>query len=427
MKSKTKLPNKYSKTYNNLRQFLRLLSYGCYHRNIFKKFNINPRSYDDDLRQLRFFLPPKHLQETHHQKKSHFTFAGDAYHGSNNYLIHSFKIKSLLPSYCLYTITLLQTIYASAVPLSLNDLCEKIEYALTKYGGNDDADVTNALRRRLKELVELGLVSKQKSPSNSLECLYGKIQNPLSGLRAENAIALQMAIHFYKNIALLSVPGYDLEHTLCKMYKLPTTLSNNYQFKNNNYVRILDEEILFTIVSALKQQQLLVIHMNPYEITPSTDKLVLPIALQTDYHYNRQYLIAESYPNPDNLKHSNTIMIRIDAIREALPQKTTKISPPASPPAPCQIIELRCTYSSADERSYLLHAFHERCLQTEITQNGAGFFHCNILIQDPRKLLPWIRTLHSHIEILPSPTHHLRERIKKDLKEALKNYDQLVQ
>ena len=39
--------DKYRKQYYPLREFIRLISYGCYHRSLFPEFGIAPRSYDD--------------------------------------------------------------------------------------------------------------------------------------------------------------------------------------------------------------------------------------------------------------------------------------------------------------------------------------------------------------------------------------------
>ena len=90
MRKNSKTINKFHRSHAGLRKFLRLVSYGCYHRNLFSKHAITPRSYDDLLRQIRFFVPEKNLQMTRHNKYSYFTFVGDFRHGTRIIFIRRF-------------------------------------------------------------------------------------------------------------------------------------------------------------------------------------------------------------------------------------------------------------------------------------------------------------------------------------------------
>lgn len=98
----TKSKDKFNSSHENLRKFLKLVAQGCYSRNLFAQYSITPRTYDDFLHQLRFFIPEQNIQVTFHDKCAYFSFGDNLERGSNNYLHASFLLKSLLPEHCLH-------------------------------------------------------------------------------------------------------------------------------------------------------------------------------------------------------------------------------------------------------------------------------------------------------------------------------------
>ena len=117
-----KILNKFNRSHAGLRKFLCLLSYGCYHRNLFMRHNITPRTYDDLLRQVRLFVPEKNLQTTRHDKCTYFTLIGDFRHGTEN--------------------------------LTFPEIMTRVEKILEERRPNFlDADLPQTLRRRLNELI----------------------------------------------------------------------------------------------------------------------------------------------------------------------------------------------------------------------------------------------------------------------------------
>ena len=127
---------------------MRLLSYGCYHRNLFMRHNITPRTYDDLLRQVRLFVPEKNLQTTRHDKCTYFTLIGDFRHGTENFYCASFKLKTLLPEQCLYKIILLQVLEGDR--LTFPEIIARVEKILAEHRPTLlDADLPQTLRPNL--------------------------------------------------------------------------------------------------------------------------------------------------------------------------------------------------------------------------------------------------------------------------------------
>ena len=418
---------KYSKSYENIRRFLRQISYGCYHRDCFPRLGTKVRSYDEALRRLRFFMPSAHLQETRQQRYTYVTFCGDAYHGCDNYLVHSFQTKSLLPAYCLYTLSILQLLYASDTPLTMDEIIVQVNDALTIYDTvdqikqrNNKTDITegyndNSIRRRTKELIQDGWLAEQTS---GRIIRYKKVVNPLKNLPVDDALELYYAVNFYKNTSLLNTPGHYLSDTLQKLYAFELPVLTCYQFKSNNFVRILDEETISTILQCMKTQ-----HTLSYTHGAMSKKDALkqriPLQLETEYTYNRHYLIVAHEKKLQRLRIDHMENVSIDSSMTIPAKKIPHTEKDHS-------IHIRFTFALPTDRTHILRKIQNRYPSATITYLSETSMECNFSVMDPRKLLPWLRTFHPYAEILPSPTHHLRERMISDIREALKNYDETI-
>ena len=284
MSKNPKILNKFNRSHAGLRKFLRLVSYGCYHRTLFSRHDITPRNYDDFLRQVRFFIPEKNLQVTRHEKCSYFTFVGDFRHGTKNYFYSSFLLKTLLPKSCLQKIILLQ-ILEGVEPLPLPEILKRAEHLSAEYDPESfGEDLSQNLRRRLNELIDSGLVRRAESAN---KICYEKISNPLEKLSADDAKDFFVALNFFRNIAPIGTAGYFLCDSLKNFYVAPEPDREIFQFRNNNFARILDDDILLTIIEAFRRGKKIVVerdHHAPIAVTPC--------AVETNFLYSRQYLVA---------------------------------------------------------------------------------------------------------------------------------------
>ena len=403
MRNKPKTINKFHRSHASLRKFLRLVSYGCYHRNLFAKHAITPRSYDDLLRQIRFFVPEKNLQMTRHGKCSYFTVVGDFRHGTKNYFYSSFLLKTLLPEHCLQKIILLQVLEdAGALPAA--QILSRAEQVLTDHKPDSvEADLFQNLRRRLNELTDSGVVRKIKADG---KVLFKKFSNPLGELSADEVQLLLSALEFYRNVAPPGTLGYFLCDTLKNDSKDGREI---FQFRNNNFSRILDDDILLTIAEAFRRRKkLLVERENKMPMT------VTPVAVETDFLCSRQYLVA--------LRQKELMSLRIEKITVA--NLTNCDSEPIAPSRQrLREIRLLIHFKDADERRR-----REKILTDELPARiveEAEKVICFVETPDPLQIYPRLWKFQPWAEILAGKDG-LRDRMHRDVQEALKNYEKSV-
>lgn len=399
-KSSTKFKNKFSKSHENLRKFLKLVAHGCYSRNLFAQYSITPRTYDDFLRQLRFFIPEENLQITRQDGCTYFSFGANLERGLNNYLHASFLLKTLLPEHCLHWILILQQLNRAAAPMQFPELSEALYKAVP-----DVSEVEpELLRRRVNELVDAGLVLRT---AQGQKFFFELLRNPLGALSEEESAALINAVQFYRNCALLEVPGYFLRESLKEIYRADDA-EEIFRLKNNNLARILDDEILFQAIRALSGGKKIQIEREgkpPSKFSPAV--------VETDYIYNRQYLVGTIGAEPFKLRVDKILKLKI--LNESA-------EPFVSGRKKLREIRLRVTFSSPQERSLREKILREH-LNYEVAEEGAGFFVCKILVGDPLQYYPELWKFQPWAEILHG---ELRERMKNDVEEALKNYDESV-
>ena len=406
----SKLPkaiNKFNRSHAGLRKFLRLVSYGCYHRTLFARHDITPRSYDDLLRQIRFFIPEQNLQVTRHEKCSYFTFVGDFRHGTKNYFYASFLLKTLLPEHCLQKIILLQVLTCGKF-LPTPEILDRAATMEADYKPERlEADLEQSLRRRLNELTESGLLLKVERSS---KILYGTIPNPLAELSAGEMKILYTALKFCRNVLPVGTAGYFLCDSLKSLCGMSEPVREIFQFRNNNFARILDDDILLTIIAAFRQRKKLLVKRE--KNLPLT---VTPLAVETDFLCGRQYLVA--------LKENELMRLRIEKITSVslCVEESEKFS---SSRQKLREVRLRVKFGNENERRLREKLLAEE-LPVKIVDETAGEFTCAIEVPDPLQIYPLLWKFQPWAEILAG-ANGLRERMHHDAEEALKNYAESV-
>ena len=403
MAKAAKIFNKFNRSYKDLRKFLRLVSYGCYHRTQFSNYGFTPRTYDDFLRQLRFFIPLENIQVHRHEKFSYATFSG---YSSENYLYRSFLLKTILPEYFLYSLTILQILEQAEKPLSLPEILELASEKIFEFKAETlEKDLAQILRRRVKALENSGVL---ESYSEGGKIFYRRFKNPLGELSPDEVKILSAAVNFYKNYSLISAAGYFFADSLKEIFK--TSTPNFFQFKNNNFVQILDEDILFATLNAINgKRQISCRRENQPPIT------VTPLAIETDFLCCRQYILA--------VRGKETFKFRTDKIIDAeisnLPAQN--FSPPKKK---LREIKLRVNFQDAVERNKYTEILNAET-DFKIIDEGQNFFICAIEVEDPLQFYPRLWKFQTWAKILPG-ADGLRERMLNDAKEVLKNYAEPV-
>ena len=405
MKKSAKILNKFNRTHAGMRKFLRLVSYGCYHRMLFGRYGVMPRSYDDFLRQIRFFVPEKNLQVTRHGKYYYFTFVGDFRHGTRNYFYSSYLLKTLLPEQCLEKIILLQVLEDEEF-LSATEILERAEYAIMDYKPNRlDADWMQSFRRRLNELVDSGIVVKVAKVN---KILYRKMPNPLNNLTTDELKILFNALKFYRNVAPVGTAGYFLCDSLKSLIDASETEREIFQFRNNNFARILDDDILLNVMEATRRGKKILI-----EREGKTSITVTPLAIETDFLCSRQYLVALRDKELMRLRVENiTSVSLVKEVAEKFLHGRERL----------REVHLKVKYTTAEEQQR-----REKILTKELggrkIKESDGEFLWSLETPDPLQIYPRLWKIQPWAEIL---NQKLRERMSRDAKEALKKYAEFV-
>ena len=413
MKKPTRSRPRYASRYESLRPFLRFLAWGCWHKSEFPEISgKSARSYEDGLARARVFLPKGAFIETKKGRKNYITLRGDAYYGCNNFLVNSYRMKSLPPLAAFYTVLALQ-ILAKEGPLTFGGFWKTDGVIADKYPDilpNKDLS-DNYLHDTLEALRENGYIEMRREKNGEVN--YRLRKNPLAGLTGEELSTLLAAIGFYKNVAAVSVIGYQIEAVLQNLYGLETLPAIPAQFRNIAFDRVLDDEILHAALEALRLKKALRFRYREQE------RLVFPLRVVTDFASGgRQYLEAREEKAPFVFSY------RLDRITGITLEDAEPPAEPPETPAPIRIV-VRFHLANGD-RDALRARILERSPHISVLSEEDDSLTCAIDDADPLRFFPWLRSFLPRAEILAGPDG-LRERMKNNIKEALENYGCPVQ
>ncbi|MBQ3452032.1 MAG: WYL domain-containing protein, partial [Selenomonadaceae bacterium] len=262
-----------------------------------------------------------------------------------------------------------------------------------------EADLFQSFRRRLNELTDSGVLHKFEAGG---KVLYKKIANPLDELSENELTLLHSALKFYQNVAPIGTAGYFL----CDSLKTCTESAREiFQFRNNNFARILDDDLLLTIAKAIHlRKKILVERENKSPVT------VTPVAVETDFLCSRQYLVA--------LRQKELMSLRIEKIVSVklLGDAGEKFSPSQKK---LREVRLLVHFKDADERRLREKILTEE-LPARIVEEAQGVI-CVVETPDPLQIYPRLWKFQPWAEILAGKDG-LRERMRRDVQEVLKNY-----
>lgn len=398
--------NKYITDYEKLRNFLRNISYGCFHRQyLVNKLGYNKRKYDNYWSQARSFLPMQRLIDRTHRRRKYHSLRGDRYYGAYNHLSKSFHITAVSPNFAFVNIAVLQILNAATKPLTINEIIDAICSPNTMVSHEYFNAVSSSLNRALKKMEENGLIIGEKQHR---VLTYKLSPNPLLKLNTLELKMLRNAMTFYRNDALLSFPFYYLEETICTIgnFNLPKRRPFA-QFTRTPLVNILDELNAAFILDCINDDKALQFIYNENTVTAQPMKIV------RNYYTGHQYMMA--YDTSSRPIHQRYRLDKMSYLK-SMPKSNI----PAPPPQP--LSQLALLLHTTDEQD-LQRLKHKILLQYDkaIFTKGEPVM-VKIKMADTLQALPWLRTLHPQVEIVkPS---WLRERIIQDLKEVMANYEQ---
>ena len=412
MPKKSRPAPRYASRYESLRPFLRFLAWGCWHKSQFAAVSgKSARSYEDGLAHARVFLPEDAFIETKKGRKNYITLRGDAYYGCNNFLVNSYRMKSLPPLAAFCTVLVMQ-ILGKEGALTFKGFWKTNGISKGKYPAIlADGNIEESyLHDTLEAMRENGYVEMRREHGRTN---YRLAKNPLEELTRTELSALLAAVGFYKNVAAVSVVGYQIEAVLQNLYALESLPAVPAQFRNIAFDRVLDDEILHVALEALRRKKALHFQYRDKE------RLVFPLRVVTDFASGgRQYLEAREENAPFVFSY------RLDRITGIFLEGA---EPPADAPEPPAPVRISVRFHLADsDRNALRARILERSPRISVLSEEEDSLTCAIDDAEPLRFFPWLRGFLPRAEILGGEDG-LRARMRGNIKEALQNYGCPVQ
>lgn len=399
------------KLYERCRNFIRNITIYSYRsRQDYKEIGIKERTYDDFKRIILDCIDQGFIEESFNGKEKRIRFNADMYKSSYNYLVNTYFIKSL-PNNAFYYILILQ-ILSEGDSLLINE----IEDAIYDKNYDKQLDIsTSALYRALCELTDSGLLKANKVKN---KIYYQLADNILDQLTTKELQELYNAVSFFRNVSLLSVPGYYLANTISQYMesKKAACLEKNsfWQYRFCNYSKIVDDEVIYIILQAIENKKSLKIS---YGNTIKSTMLV-PEALSTDYPYSRTYMLTA--------EHEVKKVEKITKIQVISPKKVIKpaTSQKAKKPA-TRKLDLIFTFKATDDErevTAIKHRLQQEAAWMHCTELDKEHYRYTATVQDAFALVPWIRTFHKYVSLGSDTDAVVKERLEKDKREALQKY-----
>ena len=292
----------------------------------------------------------------------------------------------------------------SILPLPMPEILSRAEDFLIDYDPSRlNDDLTQTFRRRLNELIDSGIVRRVVLKK---KILYEKISNPLGDLSADEVQILSTALKFFRNVSLIGTAGYFLCDSLKNFYVMPENSREIFQFKNNNFARILDDDLLLTVLNAIRRcKKISVVRES------KLPAIVTPLAIEIDFLCSRQYLVA--------LNQGELMRLRVEKI-SAINLVDESAENFSSPRQKLREVRLRIKFQNPHERR-LREKLLSKELPMRIVDESDNEFTCVVETPDPLQIYPRLWKFQPWAEILAG-ADNLRERMRRDVLEALKNY-----
>ena len=413
--------NKFITNYDTLRPFLRYISYGCYHKSyIAKRLGQSERTYEDNWKRLCSCLPDDRRQSVRHGRIEIHSLKGDAYRGTGNFLARTYGIRAIHEKKAVALLVILQILAAAKRPLTISQI-----QAHAIFDGKENLPLAietcknRTWQRYVKELREQGVLRAEKGRT------YRLADNPFESFSTEEICALIYAIRFYRDCAILAVPGHFLEaklRTMCPALPTEQEMRPLFQFKHAAFTRILDDEILHAILFCMEEKTALTF------LRAGRKRQMMPLAVITDFYVGRQYMLAaEHVKNRGKIgtapSFHSFVKIRIEDMQDAAPQPLgEKTEVPLLHEDGGHVLRLDFFYKEKNEREELERRIRRRFPEAFIEVVSVGVLRLHLKVHDELSLMPWMRTFYPQISVCGTSRANLQNRMENDLKEALENY-----
>ena len=399
------------KNFDLIRDYMRqFYVYGFKNRSEYQ--NKSARSYDNERRRIESWLGDyMGFRQTPEGKNVFLSVDSRAIPG--NPLYNAFKAKSFTNGDVTFHFYLMDLLGDGSAYTARQILEQMWDNYLCLFDGEWQPE-QSTVRKKLKEYVELGLLTTRKQ---GRELLYALAEDPVDLEGWADAVA------YFSEADPLGVIGSTL---LDKLEAVP----DRFRFKHHYILHALDSQILLRLLTAIGAgNRVSLSNLNPH-YGNVTEHKVCPLKIFISTQGGRQYLLCYHY---DTHKPAFFRLDYIQSITEleaeehlsAIQEKLEAFLPccwgvsVGSSRGPAHL-EMTVTY--ADSESHIPARLEREKRNGKVEHLDANTSRYSVDVCNPMEMLPWIRTFIGRITELKCSDEAVVKRFYDDLEQMYSLY-----
>ena len=402
--------NELIKNFAGIRNYMcQFLIYGFRSRDEFDAKSA--RSYDNEKRRAESWLSDYMSFRQDTNVKSIF-LSVDSRHVPENPLYKAWKTSSFTKNDISFHFLILD-ILAEGEALSISEILERIDTQYIQVFQNPVPIDESTLRKKLKEYVELGLITAKKQGKQLIYLLPEK---------NINLDVWQDAITFFSEDSPLGVVGSFL------MDKFDET-QNIFSFKHRYLLFTLDSDIMLGLLTAIDEHRMVELGIIGAKSGKAQRSKVLPLKIYVSVQGGRQYLAAY------DVSKKRDCFFRLDSIQkvkameiiegynfhqECLKDEQPNIWGVSTAKGNIEHIEMTLMVEPKD--IHIVRRLEREKRTGTVTRLNEVMWQFSADVYDTMELLPWIRTFIGRIVSLTSSNTTVEKQFWLDLSEVANQY-----
>ncbi|WBW98624.1 WYL domain-containing protein [Oceanirhabdus sp. W0125-5] len=418
------------KHYDNIRCILRdIFLYGCFSReDLENKSSVSSRKVSYEIRRIQQYIEKEFIRSDWEGRNKLLSLSYDSISNTQNFLVGTYQSKSFTKTDLIlhfYLLMALKKINKPATFLEIEDFL--IQEGLISY----DNISSKTVQRKLNELTNSLEILKYEKKGRSKA--YSINDDILKELTNDELRKLIFVVSLYKNILFPTISGYYCEETLKDYMSHERGINEEYddcfQYKNLHFHPLIDEEILWKFMKAIKNRNLISHSTSKAGRRLKSREVIKPFKLRYDVNCGRFYLISFN-------ENGRCISSRLDRVEEVtihkekydpteLQERYIECMKHSWSSVPCNNVDghdtliLKVIIDESKEK-YILEKIKNELGECTIDNVANEEYLIQKKVNDCSEMVPWLRSFSGNIKVI-SPKW-LDKRLKDDWKEMLNNY-----
>ena len=375
------------------------------------------RSYDDERRRMESWLG-EHMRFIRTAEGKNMFISIDSRAVKRNPLYNAWKTKSFTDGDITLHFILFDILHKAGETYSLAEIMDRIAGWYLAKVDTPLAFDESTVRKKLKEYVELGLISTEKQGRKTL---YKRVESP-------NISALGDVLDYFSEVAPCGVIGSFL------LDKKQTDGAGAFSFKHHYITGTLDSGVLAALFTAMREKSVITVSSRVRKKNEPSRIRVIPLRVLISVQSGRQHLLAYQ-PDCDGMKalridSLSNVKIeeqtpRFDELRQWLDDMkpmTWGINTASSSirEKPLERVEFTIVVAPYEEHIYRRLLREKRV--GKVKKIDERTYRFSAKVYDSNELLPWLRTFICRITDIKFSNTTVERRFKQDLLEMYRMY-----